>query len=138
MKAFGIIKRIIIHACLINTVLVFAVAALANVFSKEGLAPKFSTVAMILVFSLCIGAAGYILSVRKISGIFRVLIHYFSLALAFYMIFVVWGGFADRSSTTLIAMVLFTIIYAVAMVVYFIVKKRSDKRADDSEYESRF
>ena len=138
MKGFGIFKRIVLNACLINTVLICALSALAYLFSsRAGFAPKLSTVAMILAFSFVISAAGYILSAGKLNTVVCVLIHYASIAAAFYMIFVVWGGFASRASTALIAMFFFTVIYAVSMIVYFIVKKkRSGKRKDSAEYSS--
>ena len=137
MKKSEPVKKIILNGCLINTVCVFAVAALANLFPKEGFAPSFTTVAMILLFSMLISAAGLLLSLKRMNLAMRVFIHYITVAALFYLIFIVWGGFAARAIVTLFAMLLFTAIYAAAMLLYAVFKKR-DKAPDTSDYEKQF
>ena len=138
MKKIEVFKKVILNGCFINTVIVLLICVLANIYLRVGLAPNLRTIIMVFIFSMLTSAAGLILSVKKLSLAVKIIIHYLSVAALFYLIFFVWGGFADKSSLSFFAMVLFTVIYSMIMAIYLAVCKISRKKSENTEYESQF
>lgn len=134
------LRHILCMGCVINSVAVLILSAAANLFSIGGFAPKFSTVLMVLIFSVAVSFANTLMGFERLSFILRIIIHYAAVTAAFYVIFILWSGFAQRASTVLIIMFLYTVVYAVIMFIAYGIKSiRQRKRsAVQDTYESQF
>ena len=135
------VKRIFTHGCVLFTVLSVSVYAISAAFSGKltGWIPKLDTIFMLLIMSFAVCAANLLLSNEKIAPALRVPIHFAVLGVAYYLLFVVWNGLASSGSMTFIALLVYAVIYAFAIGIYFIIKSAKKKKASDkTEYTSMF
>lgn len=134
------IKHIILTGCAINSAAVLLLCAAANLFSIDGFAPKFSTVLMVLIFSFAVSFANTLQKFKRLSLILRIIIHYALLGAAFYVIFILWSGFASKGRLSFLLMCAYTVIYAVIMSVIFGVERIRQRKKSEKEnkYETQF
>lgn len=134
------LKHILFTGCAINSAAVLLLTAAANLFSIGGFAPKFSTVLMVLIFSFAVSFANTLMSFEQINLALRIIIHYAAVTAAFYVIFILWSGYAEKASTTLFIMCAYTLIYAVIMFIVCGIKRiRRRKGAEkQNSYEAQF
>lgn len=136
IKAAGIrsymkrIETIFLRACgycVLILSLFYAFGAI-NEYSKPYI--DFKTFLVILLFGVIVSVGGFILTLEKLKMPLRILIHYITLFVAFYAIFIVSGNLgAGGSSAIFSAVIIFTFLYIVIFtMVYFI--RKGVKKAD--------
>jgi len=133
------LKKLFTRACVYNTFAVIICYSLSVIIpSLNGLVPKLSYIYMLFVFSLGLSLAGFILR-SKINGLLRVILHYIIITVVFYSIFIVWGGFAGKGTTTVVVMVIYTAVYAVIMGLYALIHRIGKKKIEEeTKYEEQF
>ena len=128
------IENLLLKACgytlLILTL--FYLVALLGEFTVAAI--DFHTFALIFVFGVIISAVSLILYVEKIKPIFRVLIHYATLLVSFFVIFLFAGKLnAGGSSVVFSAIIIFTVLYAVIFTITYLIRRAvisADKALD--------
>lgn len=79
---------------------------------------------LILLFGMMISFTGFLCNLIKVNPIFRCLIHYAVLLVAFCFIFVISGNITSgRASAVFVAIVLFTIFYFFGCFVVMLIRK---------------
>ncbi len=139
------LENILLKACgytILILVLFYLFAAFNNFGESE---IGFSTFALIFAFGILISLTTLILGFKKPSLPFRILIHYGSLLLAFFAVFVAGGKIsADSPSKIFSAVIIFTVLYALIFGIVYLVRrlvKSADNKIDKkqkpkSEYKS--
>jgi predicted neutral ceramidase superfamily lipid hydrolase len=140
-----IIKRIVCSSCIINTVTILLITLLADSIPALKKTPfKLTTILLILAFSFTVGAINLILTAKRPGTFARIVIHYAALTLAIFLFAVIFGGFAgeasSRSSVVLLALVIYTVVYAItAIIVCAIRRKLCKSHTEETQtYESQF
>lgn len=114
LKTLPIIKKIITHGCVLNTVLLIVMYS-AGMLINENFIPTIDRVFSLLFFSLALAGANIFLFSRKLNFPLRLLVHYLFTAAIFYVAFILWGGYNGKASGVLIILVLFTLLYGICV-----------------------
>ena len=114
----GFLKSSCAYAVLILAFF-YAFAAI-NDFGESGIG--FGRFALICLFGAVIAAAEYIFLLR-INRVITVVLHYCVLLFAFSMIFLVSGVIGNAGSKIFVALVIFTLFYAVLFTAVYFAKK---------------
>lgn len=139
MEIKKLIKSIFTHSCIyftLITALYMAILQIANI--EDGAAAAEAPRILLFYLASLLGAiASAIWSIKKINAVLRVLIHYLIWAFAFYACMLLPTNMP--ASNTVTGMVLFTLLYAVIMVVFslFTARLRAN-REKPAEYKSQF
>lgn len=100
-------------------------------------AKNFLTIAL---FGLCISFAGLLLTYKKMNIVFRVLIHYLVLLLAFYTVFIVSGNIkAENAGQIFVAAVIFSVFYALMfgfVYIFRLIITKSDNAINDKKQKN--
>ena len=111
--------------------LFYAFAAISK-FVSPAIAPK--QFALILTFGFLIAFAEFMYEQLKLKTIYKCLIHYCVLLLAFCLIFIVSGNIsAQRPSAIFVAVILYTLLYFVIWTIVHFARKaitRIDNKLD--------
>ena len=94
------IENTLLKACGYTVLILFLFYLFCAITNVQGQAIAFPTFLIILGFSLLIALAGLILSIKSIKYVFRVLIHYATLLLAFVSVFMTTVSVSAMSSLT--------------------------------------
>ena len=116
MKHIGDFLR---NACAYTVVFLsfFYLVSLSDTITNGAI--SFGRFGLILAFGAIISAAGFLFRL-KISKAFIVIIHYSALLVSFILLFVTTGVLSSNSSSTFVAIIAFSILYAILFVaVYF-------------------
>lgn len=140
MKFSTAMKKILTEACIYNTVAVLVLySAGALVSGKSGLIPTLQSLYMILLFCVALSASNLLLASEKFGTALRVALHFIVVTVIFYTVFIAWGGFARNASASVIVMLIYTAVYAAAMIVYLAVsRKRRKKESPKESYMPQF
>ena len=108
---------------------------------------SFGRFGLILAFGAIISAAGFLFKL-KINKLYVVIIHYSLLLLSFILLFVTTKVLSSNSSSTFVAIIAFSILYAILFVAVYFAKgffygRYGKKRAVNemkkrAEYKPRF
>lgn len=108
--------------------LFYAFAAISK-FVSQSIAPQ--QFALILLFGFVISFAEFLYEELKVKKVYKCLIHYGVLLVAFCIIFVVSGNIsAQKPSAVFVAIILYTILYFTIWVIVQFTRKAINK-ADD-------
>lgn len=135
-KKSTVLINMLKNSCVTFTVIVLALYSAGMAFSTEEQKwiPTFTMVWMVLVFSLMLNLAGLLMKIERLNLAVRVILHYITIAVVFYIVFLLWGGYGDKGSLIIGLMLIFTVVYAVAMAITLCIKKpwrkREQKAAD--------
>lgn len=136
----SMIKRALSFMCVIYTVIISGMYAVGFLLSDSAvlLVPTPSKALLILLFSAVLGFASLLLRDSG-TGALRMVCHYFICTVAFILTFIVGGNFPVTGGTSIVAIILFSLLYAVVMVIRAIVcRVRSKKNEQPEEYTSVF
>lgn len=99
--------------------------------------PRLSTILIVLAFSFIINVANLILTMKKLNMALRVAIHYVTLAVSFFVLFINASDYRASNGLTIILLLSYTLVYAFICAIVFAVR-RAVKNADTdaSEYKS--
>lgn len=108
--------------------LFYAFAAISG-FVSQAIAP--GQFALILSFGLIISLAEFMYEELKLRKIYKCLIHYAVLLVAFCLIFIVSGNISSqRPSAIFVSIIIYTLLYFIVWVIVHYVRKAID-HADD-------
>ena len=134
------IKKALSLMCVIYTIIISVMFALGMLLSDSAglLVPTPSKALLFLLFSAILGFASLILKDSG-TGVLRILAHYVLCTVAFILAFVVGGNFPVTGGTSIVAVILFTVFYAVIMIIRAIVCRVKAKKTEKTEeYTSVF
>jgi hypothetical protein len=125
------INKIFLTGCgytVLILTLFYAFAAISN-FISLAIAPKQFT--LILTFGLLIALAEFMYEQLKLKTVYKCLIHYCVLLVAFCLIFIISGNISAKgSSAVFIAIILYTVLYFLIWTIVHFVRKLINKMDD--------
>ena len=118
MKHIGNFFR---NACAYAVVLLtfFYLVSLSSTVTNGSI--SFGRFGLILAFGTIISAAGYLFNI-KINKVYLVMIHYSTLLISFILLFVSTKVLSSNSSNTFVAIIAFSILYAILFTAVYFVK----------------
>lgn len=136
------IKKALTLACVIYTVIISVMFAIGWLISDAAtlMVPTPSKALCILAFSVVVGFASLILK-NKGTGVLRFLLHYAVCLAAYVIAFVIGGGVSLTGSAPIIAVLLFTVVYFVVMILRAVFCRDRGGKTNDvqsEEYTSVF
>lgn len=140
MSAWGKIKNALSLMCIVFTVIISVMYAIGLIISDGGalFVPTPSKALLMLLFSAVLGFASLLLS-KDGDSAGKVVIHALLCLGAFILVFVVGGNFPVAGDTSVIATVLYLIVYGVVMVGRALaLRGQRRKKNDKAEYNSIF
>ena len=139
MELKKLFKKLFNSACIIFTVVTASymlVLQIMNIADSE-VAIEAGRVLLFFVFSLLLAIANTLLSVEKIHSALRYILHYVITAFGFWTCFCIPNDMT--SSQTLVGIVIFSIVYAIIMIIIGIFARRLKKaQAKEQKYEKQF
>ncbi len=106
---------------------------------------KFDSFLLILAFSALIGALSLLFKASSLHFWMQVAIHYALLLLSFFLLFSLSGKIYPQASTVFVFLILFTVAYAIVMVITFLLKRalggiagKDKKEKKNESYKSMF
>lgn len=139
MELKKLFKKLFNSACIIFTVVTASymlVLQIMNIADSE-VAIEAGRVLLFFVFSLLLAIANTLLSVEKIHSALRYILHYVITTFGFWTCFCIPNDMT--SSQTLVGIVIFSIVYAIIMIIIGIFARRLKKaQAKEKKYEKQF
>ena len=139
MELKKLFKKLFNSACIIFTVVTASymlVLQIMNIADSE-VAIEAGRVLLFFVFSLLLAIANTLLSVEKIHSALRYILHYVITTFGFWTCFCIPNDMT--SSQTLVGIVIFSIVYAIIMIIIGIFARRLKKaQAKEQKYEKQF
>ncbi len=136
-----LLKKAVLQACVIYTILLTAVYTL-GAFVNSSWVPTVQMVYSCLGLSLAVALLNLFLFSDKLVPSLRLFIHFVSVGVIFYLMFVVWGGYKANGGSTLIAMLIYLFVYiicaAIVGVYNYLTSDDSKSDSTDGEYKSMF
>ena len=128
------LENLLLRGCgytILITVLFFLVAVIGEYTNA---AIDFPTMTLIFVFGVIISSSDLVLGVERIKKVFRVMIHYSVLLVAFFFVFILAGKLRTGGASAIFAAtVIFTFLYALIFTITYLIKlavKRADSAID--------
>lgn len=118
------LENLLLKACgyTIITMALFYLVALIGEFTKAAI--DFQTFALIFLFGIVIATAGLILEIRSMRLVFRIILHYFVLLIAFFFVFLFAGKLGTAGTSVIFsAIVVFTFLYALIFTITYLIKR---------------
>ena len=141
MKNKRSILDIIKSGCLIFTVITVLSYVAGTVFASENKAfiPTLNWILLFLLFSVVLAFANMLLTIPKISLGARLGFHFLATASLYFVVVVLCGGFIASGAQTIIAMLLFIVLYSIFAIIYAITSGAKRKKKNKEEkYDSMF
>lgn len=139
MELKKLFKKLFNSACIIFTVVTASymlVLQIMNIADSE-VAIEAGRVLLFFVFSLLLAIANTLLSIEKIHSALRYILHYVITTFGFWTCFCIPNDMT--SSQTLVGIVIFSIVYAIIMIIIGIFARRLKKaQAKEQKYEKQF
>lgn len=133
------IKKSFQRACVYFSLITAVYALISWVINVEDGVVMLDAARVLLFFlaSLLFALGNFFLKLEKMNGGVRIIIHYLLFLLAFYSCFML--PIAPEASTALIGVILFTLGYAVVMLLCSVIGSRYKRRRElASEYKSQY
>lgn len=139
MTVKDFLKKLLCRACCYFTVCMLVyiiIAAIINV-NDDALLLEAGRTVLFFVFSLLLALANNVLSLEKLSGKVKVLIHYLLTVFAFYACFML--PLSMRASSVLVGLVIFTLVYFAILGIAVAFKSRYRRNTEKAEkYEKQY
>lgn len=133
MNAVKTIKKVILNACVIYTIMLTAVYTL-GAFVNSSWIPTVRMVYSCLAFSIILSALNSFLFSDMLVFALRLLIHFISSSVIFYVLYIVWGGYKSNGGSTLTALLVFVFVYVLCAAIVGIFKYLfPDKKSNDKQ-----
>ncbi len=141
-KTGGTLKSVLMNACCIFTVTLFAVYILTTLFlGKVTFTTNIGNTAAIFALALAAAASMLIYRAKKLPFWGAHLTVFILLGILYYLIVVRLSGLHQKTSTAIVAMVLYGAIFAIVTAAAAIIRKRKKTKEDkisDENYKPRF
>ncbi len=93
----------------------------------------------VLAFSILFSAVNDIVLHTALHPAWKLLLHYAATAMIFYVLFIVWGGYAGNPSSVFMILLAFTVFYAIAASLYALVRHLlSLRKNSEQQYDRQF
>ncbi|MBQ4067105.1 MAG: DUF3021 family protein [Clostridia bacterium] len=135
------VKDTLKNGCVIFTVITVISYALGLLLSGKDnpFIPTLTWIILFLIFSLVLAFANIILKNPGYSLGIRLGLHFLATASLYFVVVVLCGGFIRNGAQTLIALVLFVILYGLFAILYAILSSGKKKKKNKKEkYDSMF
>ena len=137
----AVISEIISRGCIYYTVtslLLYTGGMLFSTFEREWI-PTLGMLIMLLAFTLLFAAINRLLLPSRLPAVLKLLIHYATTTLIFYVIFILWGGFSDKGSSVLVILLTYTVVYLICTLIRLAVHHvRTETRTNGEKYDTQF
>ncbi len=139
------LENLLLKACGYTVLILTLLYSFASAENFNESKVGFSTFALILLFGILISLATLVLGMKKPKLPLRILIHYGTLLLAFFVIFMTNGRISvDSPAKTFSTIIIFTLLYALLFGTVYLIRrlvKSADRKLDKkqskkSEYKS--
>lgn len=138
MKQLMWLKKTLCHSCVFYTFFITALYLL-GVYVDSHWVPTLHMIFSLLLFSFVLAAANSFLFSNKLVFSLRLLIHYITTTLVFYIVFVLWGGFQANGGSVLSALLVYTFVYLICAVLVFMYRYiTAEIQTSGKEYKSVF
>ncbi len=141
MKALKSIKKVVLNACVIYTVMLTAVYTL-GAFVNSSWIPSVRMVYSCLIFSTVLSALNSFLFSDCLVFPLRLLIHFVSSSIIFYILYIVWGGYKSNGGSILTALLVFVFAYvlcgAIVGIYRYLFPEKKKANAENETYNSLF
>ncbi len=132
------LKKTLCHSCVFYTFFITALYLL-GVYVDSHWVPTLHMIFSLLLFSFVLAAANSFLFSNKLVFSLRLLIHYITTTLVFYIVFVLWGGFQANGGSVLSALLVYTFVYLICAVLVFMYRYiTAEIQTSGKEYKSVF
>ena len=135
------IKQILSDGCVFYTVLtllLYTGGMLASDREREWI-PTLGMMFTVLLFSVLFAAVNYTVSHAKLPSVLKLLLHYAVTTVIFYVLFILWGGFAKNASTVLVVLVTYTLLYIIIALLLFVIRYlRGGVKNRSTAYKNQF
>ena len=141
MKNKNSIFDTIKSGCLIFTVITVLSYNAGTLLSSENKAfiPTLKWILLFLLFSLVLAFANMLLRLPKVAVGARLGFHFLATAALYIVVVVLCGGFIASGAQTIIAMLIFCILYSIFAIIFAISSTATKKKENKKEkYDSMF
>ena len=138
LKQLMWLKKTLGSTCVYYTFFITALYLL-GVYVSSSWVPTLHMVFALLLFSFVLSAGNSFLFSDKLIFSLRLLIHYVTTTIIFYVIFVLWGGFQANGGSVLTALLAYSFVYLICTLIVFIYRYiTAEKRTEKTEYMGVF
>ena len=125
--------------CVIFTVVFVTLFTVGVIAGESGWVFNISRMYFILLFALILAVAGLLFRVKRLPLWRAYVFHFLVSAIAYYLIFIQWTGFAGNSGVTFLLILLFLILYGVYLAISLTIRRHGQqKKTDETPYQSAF
>ena len=128
------------NGCVTFTIVVFAFYILGDIMSSATKVLTLKNLILLYLFSVWFSASNIILRSKKMNLILRVVLHFVSTVLGFFVIFVYLPGNLENPSSASLLTIGFSALYIVIASLILGIKsaisKKKNEDAEDDEYDS--
>lgn len=127
------LRRVWLHTCVAFTVLVLLLFLVGSAVPAFGNAIEVGSILTVFLFSFLLGCANLLLLLRRIPTVARVLLHYATCGVAFYVVFVLIAAKANGPLSVLIYGIAYTVLYALIVGLYCLFRSIGNKAKKGEE-----
>ena len=125
-------KRVLVGTCVIFTILVLLVYVIGSAVPDFGNAIDLKNILVILFFAFLFSAANRLLALENLPVFLRILLHFTTTAIGFYVVFILIAAKATAPSAIFVMLGFYTLMYALFMGIYQLLfhairQKRAEK-----------
>ncbi len=135
-----LLKKAVLQTCVIYTVLLTAVYTL-GAFVNSNWVPTVQMVYSCLGLSLAVSLLNLFLFSDRLVFAARLTIHFASVGVIYYLMFVVWGGYKSNGGSVITAMLIYVFVYIICAAIvgaYKYLSSDGKSQSSDGGYESVF
>ena len=138
LQRLSSIKKVLCGTCVLYTFFITALYILGYYIDKSYV-PTLRMAMSLLLFSAVLSALNSFLFSDRLVFALRLLIHYVSTTIVFYIVFILWGGFQKSGGSVLTALLLYTFVYAIcALIILMFRYLTAESRNSSKKYENKF
>ena len=138
-NCLGEIGKLLSRMCVIFAVIFVPLYTIGYFAVERGWVFDVGRMYMILLFAFLLSVAGLLFRVKRFPLWRAYVFHFLVSALAYYLIFIQWMGFARKSGVIFLLFLLFVVAYGVYLGVSLAVRRRGTrKKAEETPYQSAF
>lgn len=132
------LKKTVTNACVFYTFFITALYLL-GVYVDSHWVPTLHMVFSLLLFSLVLAAGNSFLFSNRLVFALRLLIHFITTTIVYYIIFVMWGGYQANGGSVLTALLVYAFVYLIcALLVFMYHYITSEIRTSNKAYTNAF
>ena len=125
------IEKLLLKACSYTVLILIMFYTFARTSNFTNAYIDFGTFAIFLLFGAAISLADLVLGEVRLRVVYRIMIHYAVLLIAFCTVFVSMGKISLKSAGAVFtSIVIFTILYAIMFGMVYIIRRAADKGDD--------